>query len=158
MSEVQIGDHYYRCLKMPTRIQFHVVKRLVPVLQGLAPLFTQSLTPTASGTYEPDVSGINIFEALSALTNTIGLMSDADADYVLDAALSAVQWRQGERWLPLKPPQGGALLLGAADNLDVQLRLLWEVLVESLGNFSLGTLLPQTQANGMDQRVAMVRE
>lgn len=151
MSEIQIGPHWYRCMRMPTRIQFHVVKRLMPVLQGLAPvigLSQQRLMSDGEGNLVP--GDVNVFEALAALTNTIGMMSDADADYVLDAALSAVQWRQNDRWLPLRV-QGGGFLNGDADRLDVQMRLLWEVLVESLGNFSLETLVPSIQTNGLDQ-------
>lgn len=157
MSEIQIGNHWYRCLRMPTRIQFHVVKRLMPVLQGLAPIFSLAqgrLVQDANGQIIP--GDINGFETIAALANTVGMMTDADADYVLDAALSAVQWRSADRWVPLRG-QGGGFLNSDADNLDVQLRLLWEVLRESLANFSLETLLPQTQTNGMDQ-MEMVRQ
>ena len=137
MSDVEINGQLYRCGRMPTRVQLYVVKRLAPVFQGLAPLFA------AEG-------GVNIYEGIAALTNTVGLLSDADADYVMDAALACVGWRQGAGWQPLRAP-GGAFMIGAADRLDVQIRLLWEVLYESLSDFSLGLLLQSlTGANGAD--------
>jgi hypothetical protein len=96
-------------------------------------------------------AGLNIYDALAILTNTINLLSDADADFVIDAALQCVVWRQGPGWQPLRAP-GGAFMNGAADRLDVQLRLLWEVLQESLSDFSFGLLLPFLSAgNGLDQ-------
>lgn len=153
MSEIAIGGHDYRCGKLATRTQLHVVKRLIPVVQGLAPLFaagSTQLTPDENGALVPGFAGINLYEALAALANTVGLLSDADSDFILDAALDAVRWKQGERWVPLRAP-GGALMLAAADDLAVQLRLLWEVLAESLANFSFATLLPSQATNGIDQ-------
>ena len=157
MSVVEINGQHFNCAKLPTRVQWHVVRRLMPVLQGLMPLFamaeTVRLNTDSDGNImTPDLSGINVFDALAALTNTIGMLSDGDADYILDAALSCVTWRQGarERWMPIRAP-GGVFTNGTADQFDVQIRLLWEVLRESLANFSLATVLPSPITNGLDQ-------
>lgn len=155
MSDIEIDGQVYRCGSLPTRTQFHVVKRLIPVLQGLAPLFQQvarqRLVTDEDGQTRPDLSSINAIDAVAALSNTIGMMSDADSDYILDSALNCVRWEQNGRWIPLFGP-GGTLTNIAADDLAVQLRLLWEVLSTSLASFSFATLLPsQPQPNGMDQ-------
>jgi len=148
MREVEIDNQLFRIAPLPTRTQLYVVKRLMPVLQGLTPLFA-----LARQTADDNAAtvNINVYDALAALTNTIGMLSDGDADFILDNALHCVAWRQGSQWLPLRAP-GGVFMLGAADRLDVQLRLLWEVLQESLSDFSVALLLPsQTAANGLDQ-------
>ena len=149
MSLVQINGQDFNCGKLPTRTQWHVVRRLMPVLQGMMPLFAVLENMRNEGG-NPDLSGINVFDAMSALTNTIGMLTDADADYILDAALACVRWRQGDRWMPIRAP-GGAFMIGTADEFDVQLRLLWEVLRESLTGFSLANVLPSQIANGADQ-------
>lgn len=137
MSEVEINGTLYRCGRLPTREQFRVVKRLAPSLHMLIPMFAGQLS---------------VVEAITMLGNTINQLSDADADYALDAALACVAWRQGTMWQPLRV-QGGAIMVGSADRLDVQLRLFGEVLMESLGDFSIGLLLPflPSGSNGVDK-------
>lgn len=170
MSEIEVNGQWYRCNRLPTRTQLHVAKRLIPVLQGLTPLFhayapqlaqqqlqAQTDPETGETVMVPAAPQITIEAAIAALGNTIGLLSDADADFILDTALSCVQWRQQGRWIPLLGP-GGVLMNNDADDLALQLRLLWEVLSQSLANFSLATLLPSQPmtGNGMDP-TAMAR-
>jgi hypothetical protein len=154
MSDIEISGQAYRCGRMSTRTQLHVVKRLIPVMQGLLPLFQSAtqhrLISDENGVMVPDFSSVSIVEALAALSNTVSMLSDDDADYILDAALDCVHWRQGQRWVPLRGP-GRILLNSDADDLATQLRLLWEVLTQSLGNFSVETLLPSIGQNGLDQ-------
>jgi hypothetical protein len=154
MSEISIGDIKYLCSRMPTRVQFHVARRMLPVLKGLQPLLatmgrTLVSDGSGNGTMVPDVASITIFEGLAALSDTLGMMADSDADYVLDHALDAVNWQQAGRWMPLRI--NGRMMVAQADDLAVQLRLTWEVLGESLGNFSIETLLGSQTTNGMDQ-------
>jgi hypothetical protein len=49
----------------------------------------------------------------------------------------------------------GALMLQAADVPSTQLRLTWEVLGESLANFSIETLLGAQSPNGLDQTAGL---
>jgi hypothetical protein len=152
MSAIAIGENEYLCGRMPTRVQFHVARRMLPVLKGLQPLFAtmgRNLMSDGNGTMVPDVGAITIFEGIAALSDTLGMMTDSDANYIMDHALDAVQWKQGNRWIPLR--NNGSLLLPAADDLATQLRLTWEVLGESLANFSIETLLGTSSPNGMDQ-------
>jgi hypothetical protein len=152
--DVEIGGMNYRVEKMPTRIQWNVARRLMPVVQGILPILAmgaqQRMTEGDDGSLVPDMEQVPVFEALAALSNTIGLLSDADSDYIIDHALDAVRWQQGGRWMPLRAP-GGAYLNGNADNFDIQLRLVLEVLRESVANFSLGNLLSSQMTNGADK-------
>jgi hypothetical protein len=152
MSELQIGENEYLCSRMPTRVQLHVAISMAPVFDGFRSLFVASgrnLISDGAGMMVPDIGNISIFDALAALSNTLRMIPLSDRDYVVDSALDAVRWKQAGRWMPLRI--NGALMLQAADRLDVQLRLTWEVLRESLENFSLETLLGSPSSNGMDQ-------
>jgi hypothetical protein len=156
VRELEIAGQDYLCGRMPTRVQFHVARRMLPVLKGLQPLFATMgrnlVFDGANGSMVPDVGSMTIFDGLAALSDTLGMMPDSDANFVLDNALDAVQWKQGNRWIPLRV--NGNLMLAAADDLAVQLRLTWEVLGESLSNFSIETLLGSQTTNGMDQSLS----
>ena len=111
MRELELNGTYFRCGKMPTRVQLHVVKRLMPVMQGMLPLF--AVRRDADGNPVAGVDGMNVYQALAILANTVGDLSDTDADFVLDAALGCVAWRQGAGWQPLRAP-GGVFMVGGA--------------------------------------------
>lgn len=135
MSEIDIAGQDYSCTKLPIREQLHVARRLSPLLGHLVPLMSPAANGTATGLTISPVA------ALAALSETIRELSDADLDYILDHCLDCVRFRQGDRWAPLRAPNG-LMMLQAAEDLAVQLRLVWEVLSASLANFSLATLLP----------------
>lgn len=153
MSEVDIGGVHYACLPLPTETQWYVYRRLMPVLQGFAPLLTMAAFVRGSdGQVRPDLARIPVMDALGALVSALGNLSDADTDYVKGACLGAVRWQQGNQWMPLSAP-GGMLLQPQADRFDVQLRLVWEVLRTSFENFSPEVAFPflQQNSNGLDQ-------
>ena len=157
--DVEIGGMQYRIEKLPTRIQWNVARRLMPVVQGVLPILAigaqQRMTEDSTGSLIPDMEQMPVFEALAALSNTIGMLTDMDSDYIIDHCLDCVRWQQQSRWVPIRAP-GGAFLNGAADQFDVQLRLILEVLRESVANFSLGNILPSMRTNGVD-RTAVAR-
>lgn len=146
MSEVTIKGQVYLCGRLNARQQLHVVKRLAPVLQGLLPLWAM-IQQSEAGDVSPNELGMH---AAVVISQTIGQMSDDASDYVLDMCLSAVKFRSpAGTWAPLRVGNGsGQVMLDAADDLAVQMRLLWEVLYENLQNFSLEVLLP-TSLQGM---------
>ena len=69
-----------------------------------------------------------------------------DMDFIVDTCLDQVKWRQGDRWVALK--QGTSIMVQAvSEDLATQLRLVWEVLNESLSSFSLEKLLNSPTPN-----------
>jgi hypothetical protein len=145
MSEIDVNGINYLIGRLNARQQWNVVRRLAPVIQGMMPLFAnQPLVSDATGTLVP--AGVSLPQMLAALTNTMGLLTDSDSDYVIDTCLNVVRFRSpGGSWAPLKAANGsGQVMLDQADDLATQMRLVWEVLYENLRNFSLETLLPST--------------
>jgi len=141
MGEVLVGNQQYLIGRLNARQQLHVVKRLAPVLQGLLPIWVMM--------QQSDRGEITVHEmgmhAATVISQTIGAMSDEASDYVLDMCLGVVKFRgPAGNWAPLKVGNNGSgqVMLDAADDLAVQMRLLWEVLYENLQNFSLDILLP----------------
>lgn len=93
MNEFEVDGQVYRSKKMNARTQFHVMRRMAPIL---APL-----QAVASG----DMSG-----SLVALAEAIGSLSDEASDYVLDRCLEVVERKQGEGgWAKVKLDGGPAM-------------------------------------------------
>jgi hypothetical protein len=141
MSEVLVNGQAYLIGKLNARQQLHIVKRLAPVLQGLLPIWAM-IQRNEVGEISVNELGMH---AAAVISQTIGSMSDEASDYVLDLCLSAVKFKSPVgNWAPLRMGNNGSgqVMLDAADDLAVQMRLLWEVLYENLQNFSLEVLLP----------------
>lgn len=146
MSEIEIGGTLYQCNKIsPARRQYHVMRRLLPAIGEFVNLFTAQ----QAGIEVPDG------EWMGAVARAVPTLSDADSDYVLDNALAFVRFKSGDRWAPLTASNGSGLMLDAlVDDLATQLRLVFEVLRESLENFSVERLLGSTPPNGLDMPMA----
>lgn len=81
--EFELNGFEYRVQKLNARAQYHIMRRLTPMLAELA-------------------SAVNAAEkaddALSPLANALARMTDADADYCLFGLLQAVKRKQNGAW------------------------------------------------------------
>jgi hypothetical protein len=143
MIEVDIENIRYQCHKLPTRVQFHVAKRLMPAATIFMPLIAAS---QEGQQVAPDAW-------VAGLQAAAGLISDQDLDYVVDRCLAAVKFQSGSGWANLTAPNGG-IMFEPADEMDIQLRLVWEVMRTSLANFSFERLL-QSQAGPNGAMIGM---
>jgi hypothetical protein len=75
---VEVGGQTYRIGRIDARKQFHVARRLAPLLAGLG-----------EASFKDDGDGMAKF--LGPLTEALSHMSDEDVDYVLDVCLSVCQ-------------------------------------------------------------------
>lgn len=117
----------YRAGKLDAMRQFHVTRRLAPLLPDLA---KAGITPGATG----DVTAI-----LEPLAKAVAAMPDADAEYVLNTCLSVVERKQAAGgWA--KVMTGGQLMFEDID-MAAMLVVAWEVLRHNLSGFFAG--LPQ---------------
>jgi hypothetical protein len=118
--EFEIKGQTYKATKMDARAQFHIVRRLAPVLGELAPA-------AASG----KVQGL---DALPPLANAIAKLTDADADYCLFGLLAVISRKQpqGMGWSPVCTTN-----LMMYDDIDmvVMLQLAWKALEFNMSGF-----------------------
>ena len=96
MSTTEINGHTYAIGKMDARRQFHVARRLAPVMMGLM---------KASGQEKAD-----FVTTVGPLAEAVSGLSDEDCDYVLDSCLDVVS-RLDEKagGKPIKIVRGGVL-------------------------------------------------
>ena len=81
--DVELNGVEYRLEKIDARRQFHVMRRLSPMLA--------ELSEAVSGGKGSD-------EILSPLANALSKMTDADADYCLMTLLTGARRKQGATW------------------------------------------------------------
>jgi hypothetical protein len=127
-----VNGHEYTSGKLNAKQQFHIVRRLAPVLSGLV--------------------GIKDAEdAIGSITNAISSLSDTDADFVLFGLLSCVERQDAS---------GGWAKITAGELLmyqDIDLMAMMQIAVESFkvnfGNFfnGFGSILTDTNLKVSDQ-------
>ena len=81
--EFELNGIEYRVSQLDARRQFHIMRRLSPMLAELA----AAVNVQSDG-----------LDALQPLANALAGMSDSDADYCLFGLLACVQKRQGKTW------------------------------------------------------------
>jgi hypothetical protein len=117
--EFDIGGNTYRSGKMDTFKQFHVSRRLVPILGNVAGA----------------VGGEASFEDLvQPLMVGIAAMTDADCDFILEACLKVVQRQQGTTWSPIYAGSNQALMFDDID-MSVMLQIAGKVIQDNLSGF-----------------------
>lgn len=117
--EFKVNGIEYRAGRIDARKQFHIVRRLAPVLSELAPAAGK---PTAG------------VEVLTPLANAIAKLTDSDADYVIFGLLDCVKRKQdaGLGWAAVNT---GTQLMFEDIDMPVMLQLAWQALKVNLSGF-----------------------
>lgn len=118
--EFELKEQTYSVGKIDARSQFHIVRRLAPVLGEIAPA-------AANG----KLGGM---DALPPLANAIAKLSDADADYCLFGLLGVIKRKQpqGMGWGPVST--GNAIMYDDID-MAAMLQLAWKALEFNMSGF-----------------------
>jgi len=117
--ELELDGHTYRVGKLDARAQFHIVRRLAPVLG--------ELTPALQG-------GKGGLDALPPIATAVAKLSDADADYCIFGLLKVVSRKQpnGLGWGPVSTEN---LLMYDDIGMTQMLKLAWEALTFNMSGF-----------------------
>lgn len=117
--ELELDGHTYRVGKLDARAQFHIVRRLAPVLGELAPALQ---------------GGKGGLDALPPIATAVAKLSDADADYCIFGLLKVVNRKQpnGLGWGPVATEN---LLMYDDIGMTQMLKLAWEALTFNMSGF-----------------------
>lgn len=118
--EFEISGNNYRSGKLDAFKQFHVSRRLAPVLSGLA---------IAANGSEADFSAF-----LQPIAEAVAQMPDADCDYILHTCLGVVQRQQGNAWANIYA-QGAKTLMFDDIDLAAMLQIAAKVIQDNLAGF-----------------------
>lgn len=117
--ELELDGHTYRVGKLDARAQFHIVRRLAPVLGELAPALQ---------------GGKGGLDTLPPIATAVAKISDADADYCIFGLLKVVSRKQpnGLGWGPVSTEN---LLMYDDIGMTQMLKLAWEALTFNMSGF-----------------------
>lgn len=127
MAETEIAGVKYRVGRLDARKQFHVARRLTPVMGALVAALKGG---------EGELSGENVLSALVPMSEAVATMADADADYVITTCLGACERESvvhGAGWSPVSAPNGRLMFDDIA--LPQMLQLVAAVIQENLAPF-----------------------
>jgi hypothetical protein len=127
MSTITVKGETYECGKIPALAQFHVVRRLGPMLV-VAGISVEMLRNGMK------VELDDIVTMAGPVMELLAKMSDEDSEYIIFTCLAAVKRQQGTAFAPITAKDTKALMFMDID-MPVMLRLVIEVMKENLGGF-----------------------
>lgn len=160
MTEFEINGITYRIGKMTVFQQFHLERKVAPLVPKLVPIFLKlqaAVKPPAEGeqvsTEDVQPSPLTgdlaaTVDMLSPFMDAIAGMDDAQAEFILGTSLSVVSRKQGGTWSPIWSARGNVAMFDDIDMNDM-LKMTYRVILEVLGPFIKGMLTgPKAPAKG----------
>jgi len=137
MKEFEINGKSYRIEKLDAFKQFHVSRRIAPILPTLIPVFLKVMKDGGVG---EDLLGL--VEVIKPFTEGIAAMPDEAAEYVLRTCLATSQRLNGKTWAPVWSVGANACMY---DDMDISemMQIVIKVVEDSLGSFISGFLTGQ---------------
>lgn len=146
-KEFQAGGRHFNLSKIDTFKQFHIVRRIGPILGDIIPVAqklhslqkVQSKSPSEEDTFS------EIADLAKPIMDGLSKLSDADANYVLLGLLSAVEVRQmpANNWA--KVVKNDMLMIGDL-GLPLMLQIAGRAFAYNLADFF--AIAPQTSHGG----------
>ena len=140
MVEFELQGNTYRAGKLDAFKQFHVSRKIAPILPTLIPVF---VSLSRDNKLTEDLGAFS--ELLTPFADGIANMSDEASEYVIATCLSVVSRRQeNDTWA--KVWSGGGCMFDDMD-LGVIIQIIIKVIQDSLGPFIQGLLMSQAGNN-----------
>ncbi len=137
MTEFDVGGQTYRVAKLDAFRQFHVSRRIAPIIPTLVPLFVKL---AREGSLTNDIAGLS--ELLVPFAEGIANMSDEASEYLIANCLSVAQRKNGTGWAAVWNTNAKACMFDDMD-LGIIMQIVMKVIQDSLGPFIQGLLTSQ---------------
>jgi hypothetical protein len=169
--EFELNGHVFRAQRLNAKQQFHLSRRLAPLLPPLARLLVArtDLSTAVSSPMELATTMVDLLRMLELaepLATALATMRDEDADKIFELTLGSVKVRtsaNGDAWMPLwtNAPGGGLTPLAELNDFASLAPIILRVVGFNLGNFTKGFLTsreeePSPIASGAPSRVAKI--
>jgi len=138
MAQFEINGQTYRAGKMDAFKQFHVSRRIAPIIPTLIPVF---LRLANDGSIVKNLDALA--EVLGPFADGIAAMSDESSEFVIGTCLSVVQRQNGSLWAPVWNSQQKVCMFDDLD-LGAMIQIVLRVLQDNLGPFMAGLLTSPT--------------
>ncbi|WP_110993115.1 phage tail assembly chaperone [Pseudomonas sichuanensis] len=141
MSEFQLGDNTYRISKLSVFNQWHLSRKVAPIIPTLIPVFVKLQQASGVSPLSGDLAGMA--ELITPFADGIANMDNESSEFILSTCLSVVQRKQGDAWVPIWSNKGAVCMFDDID-LGSMIQLCFRVIKESLGPFFSGMLTGQS--------------
>lgn len=133
--DFEISGNTYRSSKLDAFKQFHVARRLAPLLSGVSSAVkTEGAQPVAEGDTPAPAPQRDFADFLEPMADALAHMPDADCDYILFTCLGAVQRQEGTAWAKVVAPGSRSLMFEDID-MGVMINITLKVIQENIGSF-----------------------
>lgn len=136
MIEIELSGQTYRTGKLDVMRQFHLSRRLAPIIPPLIPVFVK----LKAGGLEQDLLGFA--GVLGPFADGLSAMSDEDSEYIIGTCLGVVQRKSGKTWAAVWDV-GGKVCMFDDMELPDMIQLTLRVIQDNLGPFISGILTSQ---------------
>jgi hypothetical protein len=124
VKEVEIGELRFQLSPLNAKDQFHLFRRVAPLMAGLGEGFSSIAAET--GRDEDSISDGQVVKIMSPLFKVLSEMSDAECDYIIDKCMSRVRMFNGQQWAPIFV--AGRLQYENVIDMSIMMRLTVETL------------------------------
>lgn len=128
--ELEINNVKYRTGKLTAMEQFHVMRRLAPLLSGLGESLAKLPVPNGNDTAPEDSE---LWTAIGPVADVLAKMSDNDTEYVLKHCLAKVTRFNGQGWGQIMA--GGNIMFEDEIDLSAMMQLTISTIQENLASF-----------------------
>lgn len=146
MLEVELSGKTYRIGKLTAFQQFHVGRKVSPIIPLLVPIYTQ--VRKGKGSILDDLD--TLAALLGPFTQGIADLSDETSEYVIGTCLSVVQRKQDHGFAAVWNVSHKVCMFDDID-IGVMLPLVVQVITENLGSFIQGLLTSQASSPPAEQ-------
>jgi len=130
--ELQIDDHVYRIGKLDALSQFHVARRLAPVMAAIGGKVVE-LASSNPGMPQDEW----MMTLFAPVADAVSRLTDDDSNYIITTVLSVVYRQQDEKWAPV---QVNKRMMFLDIDMQLMLRLTVESIKGNLGSFFSGVV------------------
>jgi hypothetical protein len=131
--EFTIDGEVYRAEKLTAFAQFHVSRRIAPLIPTLIPVFMQ-IAQSEGNT----LAILSKPELLQPFADSLAHLPDDSAEYVLNTCLSVVRRKSGDHWPAIWNASSKRAMVPGLDDLSALMPIVLRVIQDSLGSFISG--------------------
>jgi hypothetical protein len=152
MVEFEIDGKSFRFEKLTALQQFHVSRKIAPLIPPLIPVFLEvkknqdKKDNKTDLTDELDILG----PMLQPFADGLAAMSDEASEYVFSTCLSVIRYKYGDNWIQYWTTQGKSSMVADLNDISLMIRLVMRVIADNLSTFIAGFLTsakePETSA------------
>ena len=143
MNEFEFGGRKFKIGKLNVFKQFHVVRRIAPVLADMLPVMGDLQKATKNNQKSEDEKFQEVASILAPILKGFSKLSDQDSEFVLYGLLSCVEVQLGNSWTKIATDN---LLMVQDFDLPALLQIAGRSFMANLSNFF--AVLPQASPMG----------